>query len=236
MASGLHGVQARVKEAIPQALFVHCFAHRLNLVMSQGAAKIRECKNFFTHLSGLAAFFSRSPKRAKLLDDICQRRLPRVAPTRWAYLSRLVNTVYERREELQEVFAHIVDHHEEFDADSVCCADGYVNLMSSFEFRFLLATFNSIFAHSDVLFDILQTKELDMQFCLKMISDFSDTIQREKLSFPAIYEETVGENGEPGRRQARAQVDVRTRYQQLHRGIIDNLHTQVRDRFKTMRD
>lgn len=36
MASGLHGVQARVKEVIPQALFVHCYAHRLNLVMSHG--------------------------------------------------------------------------------------------------------------------------------------------------------------------------------------------------------
>ena len=178
MASGLHGVQARVKEVIPQALFVHCYAHRLNLVMSQG--DIRECKIFFTHLSGLAAFFSRSPKCTKLLDDICQRRLPRVAPTRWAYSSRLVNTVYERREKLQEVFTHIVDHHEDFDADSVCCADGYVNLMSSVEFRFLLATFNSFFVHSDVLFDILQMKELDMQFCLKRISEFCDTIQREK--------------------------------------------------------
>ena len=30
MASGLNGVQAKVKEKAPMALFIHCYAHRLN--------------------------------------------------------------------------------------------------------------------------------------------------------------------------------------------------------------
>lgn len=42
MASGLNGMQAKIKEKIPQALFIHCYAHILNLVLSQGAAKLRE--------------------------------------------------------------------------------------------------------------------------------------------------------------------------------------------------
>lgn len=103
MASGLNGVQAKVKETIPQALFIHCYAHVLNLVMAQGASKIRECKVFFSHLSGLASFFSCSAKRTKLLDDICQHRLPRVAPTRWCFNSCLVCTVAEKTRELREV-------------------------------------------------------------------------------------------------------------------------------------
>lgn len=49
--------------------------------------------------------------------------------------------------------------------------------MSSFEFRFLLATFISVFVHSDVLFNILQMKEL--QFCLVKFKD------RERLMFLA---------------------------------------------------
>ena len=35
MASGLNGVQAKVKERAPMAFFIHCNAHRLNLVMTQ---------------------------------------------------------------------------------------------------------------------------------------------------------------------------------------------------------
>lgn len=55
MASGLNGGQARVKKDIPQALLVHCYAHTLNLVMSQGASKIKDCKIFFANLGGLSA-------------------------------------------------------------------------------------------------------------------------------------------------------------------------------------
>ncbi|KAK1874902.1 Zinc finger MYM-type protein 1 [Dissostichus eleginoides] len=44
MASGLNGVQAKVKERAPMALFIHCYAHRLNLVLTQGASKLKECK------------------------------------------------------------------------------------------------------------------------------------------------------------------------------------------------
>jgi hypothetical protein len=39
MPSGLNSVQARVKEEIPQAIFVHCYAYTLNLVLSQGTAR-----------------------------------------------------------------------------------------------------------------------------------------------------------------------------------------------------
>ena len=144
MSSGLNGVQAKVKERAPMALFIHCYAHRLNLVLSQGASKLKECKIFFAHLNGLAAFFSRSPRRTQLLNDICQRRLPRVAPTRWQYTWRLVSTVFEKRVALKELFHHILDHHDEYDEDSVRCADGFNARLDDFEFCFLLHTFNGI--------------------------------------------------------------------------------------------
>ncbi|KAI3362824.1 hypothetical protein L3Q82_001665 [Scortum barcoo] len=116
MSSGVNGVQAKIKERAPMALFV-IFCYRLNLVLTQGVLKIKECKIFFAHLNGLAAFFSRSLKRTQLLDDICLRRLPRVAPTRWQYTSRLVNTVFEKTDALKELFNFILEHHDEYDED-----------------------------------------------------------------------------------------------------------------------
>lgn len=232
MASGLNGVQAKIKEKIPQALFVHCYAHSLNLVMSQSAAKIKQCKVFFSHLNGLAAFFSKSAKRTKLLDEICQRRLPRVTPTRWNFSSRLVCTVYERREELVELFEFIVDNYDDFDDDTVHSADGYLALLTGFEFCFLLATFNAVFAYSDVLFGILQNKQYDMQFCLSSIADFCSTTEREKAKFDSIYEDTVSEVGAPSGRRAQSVGDARAAYQRLHSEILDNILTQLRNRFK----
>ena len=33
MSRELNGLQAKIKEVVPQAVFVHCMAHRLNLVL-----------------------------------------------------------------------------------------------------------------------------------------------------------------------------------------------------------
>ncbi|CAM4424981.1 unnamed protein product [Leuciscus chuanchicus] len=48
-----------------------------------------------------------SPKRTQLLDEIGQRRLPRVARTRWQYTSRLASRVFEKRVALKELFHHM---------------------------------------------------------------------------------------------------------------------------------
>ncbi|KAJ4944141.1 hypothetical protein JOQ06_012686 [Pogonophryne albipinna] len=230
MASGLNGVQAKVKEKIPQALFIHCYAHALNLVLSQGVVKIKECRIFFSHLSGLAAFFSRSPKRTQLLDEICQKRLPRVAPTRWNFASRLVCTLFEKKDALKDLFDYIVEHHEEFDDAAILSADGYLSNLGNFEFGFFLSTFNEIFAHSDVLFDILQNKSFDMQFCLTRVEEFCICIEGQRDRFDQIYDETVQDTGLPTGR--RAHGDSRSHYKKLHNGILENILNQVQNRFK----
>ncbi|KAL0968773.1 hypothetical protein UPYG_G00271580 [Umbra pygmaea] len=232
MASGLNGVQAKVKMRAPMALFIHCYAHQLNFTLTQGASKLRECRIFFAHLNGLAAFFSRSPKYTQLLDDICQRRLPRVTPTRWQYSSRLVSTIFEKRVALKELFDHILDHHDEYDEDAVRVADGYNAHLDDFEFCFLLSTFHGIFEYSDVVFRILQNKALDVQFCLGRIEECCETIERVRGQFGEIYESTVNETGAPSTRRGQAQGDIRARYQKLHSDILDNILTQIRNRFK----
>ncbi|KAJ4932044.1 hypothetical protein JOQ06_010477 [Pogonophryne albipinna] len=171
MASGLNGVQAKVKETIPQALFIHCYAHILNLVLSKGASKIRECK----------------------------------------------------------VFEHIVDHHTEFDDETVHCSDGYITLLTSFDFSFWLKTFHAIFSYSDVVFQILQNKGFDMQFCLARVDQLQRQIEQEKGNFDSVYDETQALVGPP--RGRGAQGDVRALYSELHCSVIDSLLTQISNRF-----
>ena len=57
MSGRLGGLQAKVRETFPQALFIHCYSHVLNLVLQQSATSIKECRIFFQSLSGLANFF-----------------------------------------------------------------------------------------------------------------------------------------------------------------------------------
>ena len=62
--SGEHtGVQSRIKNIVDHCIFVHCHAHRLNLVLVSTARKICSCDNFFGVLQLLHSFFSVSAKR-----------------------------------------------------------------------------------------------------------------------------------------------------------------------------
>ena len=90
MSSELNGVQAKIKERVPEAIFTHCYAHKLNRVLLHAAKCLPECRVFFKTAEGLAAFFSKSTKRSHLLDEVVKRRLPRAVATRWSSNSRLL--------------------------------------------------------------------------------------------------------------------------------------------------
>ncbi|XP_025206903.1 zinc finger MYM-type protein 1-like [Melanaphis sacchari] len=99
--SGQHnGLQTLVRSKCKNAIFVHCYAHKLNLILKQSVDYIKECKIFFTMLSGLSSFFSKSTKRIHALDQEVKKRFRSVAPTRWNYNSRLIEMMSEYREEV----------------------------------------------------------------------------------------------------------------------------------------
>ena len=63
--SGQHaGLQAKINEITDnKAVYVHCYAHALNLVVSNTMQKIRCADNVFGTLQKLYAFIERTPKR-----------------------------------------------------------------------------------------------------------------------------------------------------------------------------
>lgn len=81
--------------------------HQLNLIMQQTTSHISAVRVFFSDLGGISSFFTWSPKRTSILDQIVARRLPRASPTRWNFNSRIVNTVYKNRDDLMECFESI---------------------------------------------------------------------------------------------------------------------------------
>lgn len=119
------GLQNIVKEKYAQAVFVHCYTHRLNFVLSQSVEHIRDCKIFFQTIAGLASFFSESSNRSDSLNGVVHRRLRGVAPIRWKCNSRLVEVVSSIKNELEEVFANMVENPDERDGETRACATGF---------------------------------------------------------------------------------------------------------------
>ncbi|CAI6375386.1 unnamed protein product [Macrosiphum euphorbiae] len=100
MSGHLNGLQSKVLEKYPKAMFTHCYAHVINLILQQSLECNKELKIFFRGLNSLLVFFSHSPKRLKALSEFMTKKLPTLGTTHWNFTSRLVHTVHNHRTSL----------------------------------------------------------------------------------------------------------------------------------------
>lgn len=88
--SGQHsGVQTLIRSDFPNALYVHCCAHNLNLVISDASKSSSSVQRFFNIVQTVYNFFSVSAPKWDLLAlgkdielKIQKKTLKRVCPTR----------------------------------------------------------------------------------------------------------------------------------------------------------
>ena len=232
MAGELNGLQKQVKDKYPDALYIHCLAHRLNLVLSQSVSCRKECKIFFMTLSSFASFFSNSTKRTAALDETVRRRFPKVCPTRWNYIGRLVETVRKHKGDLSQLFEEILDNPDKWDSQTYHEARGFSNVLQEFEFEFLLHIFGEVFSMTDVLFDILQTKVLDVSFCMAKLIETKSFIRRQRDEFEKVWAKCEKNVEAPKkRRRGNESLDIRAQYRRLYYEIHDVLYQQLELRF-----
>lgn len=70
MRGAYKGVQSRIKEENPLALYVHCNAHILNLCLADLSKQVSHVRNVFGTLSALHNFINASSKRQAVFDNM----------------------------------------------------------------------------------------------------------------------------------------------------------------------
>ena len=85
--SGEHsGLQAEIRKASPESVFIHCYGHALNLVMSKCTSDSGESRKLFGLLNSTAVFMSQSLKRMDIWRETIAGtgwKLQKVGETRW---------------------------------------------------------------------------------------------------------------------------------------------------------
>lgn len=87
MSGAYNGVQALLKQDEPNAIYIHCASHNLNLVINDAVKSCNKVSTFFTTLESIYTFFGNSVKRWDLLSRFTgesQITLKRLNPTHWA--------------------------------------------------------------------------------------------------------------------------------------------------------
>lgn len=67
MSGYLTGVQKRIRDIVPNAKFVHCCSHNINLTICDAAKNTKKMLSFFETVQDINNFFSSSSLRWKQL-------------------------------------------------------------------------------------------------------------------------------------------------------------------------
>uniref|UniRef100_A0A1X7VK12 TTF-type domain-containing protein n=1 Tax=Amphimedon queenslandica TaxID=400682 RepID=A0A1X7VK12_AMPQE len=144
MSGCVSEVQKRIRDVAPQAIYVHCHAHCLNLVLVDCVKSNSHCSDFFS-LQSLYNFMSTSKshvvfmeKQKELYPDKQPTQLQSLSETRWAcrYLSleAIVST-------FDAVLATLESIGEGSDKQKAVEAVGLFHLVTSFKFLSCLIIF-----------------------------------------------------------------------------------------------
>ena len=98
-----NGVQALVKAEAPQALYVRCLAHNLNLCLKDVTVKCELIRNVLDFVYNLVQLIRYSPKRLALFDTLRKEvaikdgvstpSLRTVYPTRWTVRHSCIDSI-----------------------------------------------------------------------------------------------------------------------------------------------
>ncbi|XP_016386768.1 uncharacterized protein LOC107722802 [Sinocyclocheilus rhinocerous] len=201
MRGATAGVQRKMQDVYPNAHYIHCYAHQLNLIMQQATSHIPKVRIFFSDLGGFASFFSRSPKCTGVLDKVVAHRLPTSSRVRWNFHSRAINSVFEHREDLICCFQTIRDSGD-FDPVTVREAGTFAMLLEDQDFNFFLQLFHNIMPHVDHFYAKLQKKDIDSVHIRGSIQQFQQDIQKIRNSLHSLVDQSSEGGSQPKRRRS----------------------------------
>ncbi|CAH1106263.1 unnamed protein product [Psylliodes chrysocephalus] len=223
MSGSSNGVQAIIKKTYEHAAYVHCYAHQLNLVMLNSASANKNVRIFFANLQGICTFFSSSPQRSAILDQIVKKRLPRSAPTRWNFNSRVVCTVFEYKDGILETMETLLN--ESRNVSTTNQASGYVKIIKSKSFVSWLNLFYKIMPHVDLLFGKFQTRQIDAVIAKKFILSFETKLTEIINSITLDDIEPTSSNSK------RHKLDDSAEFSREAKEVCDIIICQAKERF-----
>ncbi|CAI6357543.1 unnamed protein product [Macrosiphum euphorbiae] len=198
--------------------------------LQHGCNSNKICRIFFANLTGISAFFHNSTSRTNVVDSIIGKRIPQFVQTRWASRSKILHLLVNEWINFKAVFEAIINDAKS-SANSICGSVGHLKNLKSFEFAFLAHIFSGIFLITDNLFNTLQNKSFDIEYCLRKISIVCDLIKnrRNETEFLKIFNNAVTLTKLP--KPSRNNANMESSYRILFYEIIDSILMQLNVRF-----
>ena len=196
MSGSCSGVQQCIKMITPNATYVHCYAHCLNLALVDCVRKVQDASEFFALMELLYVFISSTKthelflkKQAEFHPDKQTRQLQRLSDTRWACRYFAVDAICCRYDCVIATLEAVTD------GDNKCKAveaKGILCQVRSFKFLLLLIIFSRVLSFTKRLSDQLQSVSNDMARAADLVEATIETLEdiRSDSSWDHLYKYT----------------------------------------------
>lgn len=203
MSGHLNGLQTKIKNIVPEAVYVHCCAHNLNLALVDAASCSAEVKLFFGTLEKAYVFITGSFPRVNLFRKIQEKHsndleqiltLKKLSTTRWASHTRAVDSFYCNIQVIEETCEKVLSGElPNITGIQTAEASGILNSIETFEFKFLLVMWRELLTKINILSNYLQNPSFTISTASSMIKSTQKYIEsiRNETSFCKFKGETL---------------------------------------------
>jgi len=195
MAGNVTGLQKRITEVEPRALFVHCMNHSLSLSFQDAMSHIPHCRDAMNLIKDLISFVRDSPKRLAWFSSFQASdtsALRPLCPTRWTMRVSSVESVLKNYSELISFLQDVSDTDR---SDAGSKASGFVRQLLTFSTFCSLKLIYEVFSRSESLARSLQSPKLSLCKAQGMVNALTCLLnsRRSDDSFVTFWEAVVSE-------------------------------------------
>jgi hypothetical protein len=216
MSGSISGVAQRIKEFCPNAHFIHCLAHCLNLAVSDAGKTVPLLQNALDIVHQLVAFVRNSCKRQDIFTSVqqqsdsdqdwdnqeqqiasapvsrntCNTTLRPLCPTRWTVRACAINSVVCNYDHLMQTLERIqADRTTPTDAAST--ARGLLKQMEMSETYFRCVVAYRLFAITDAFATAVQRPTINMAEVLRRKREVLGELHVFRGHFDIIFDNTL---------------------------------------------
>lgn len=199
MRGNYNGLQSLIKEINPHAIYVWCWAHRLNLVITDVVSSGINAMDMFGNLEKLYDLINSSKTRVMYYEQFQKerykkkqiRRIKRVTTTRWMSFSYALDVVLSTYLAVLDTLETMRSKDGPGDRKSGFEAGAILDYLKSYRFVWTALTFKKLFDILSPTSSILQSKDLDLMLAVSMIEQnkIKISILRTDESFESLSQE-----------------------------------------------